>query len=237
MDSAALMKRASCRVAILLLAFFASSSVALATNLAPLLPLTSVPNPYAGTSGTVSFAVSSSPHNLSGTIDYGVFLASDFNAAFPANPQPGAVVYAYQIFVQDTTVLSDISHLSLAFITDPLANNFNQINSPDSPFTGFLGTAATSIGSTDEEADWFFGSPIQPGFYSKILVYSSPYLPTLSAWTVQDGGLQYSQSGFTNQLPVPGSTPAPEPGTITLVVLAGLFGAPLMVRRIRRRRS
>jgi hypothetical protein len=250
MESAAVMKRASCSVALLLLAMCSPSAV-LATNLSPAIPLTSVPNAYTDPwnftwQGTTSFSDVDVDRNLSGTIDYAVFKAADFNAAFPAYAQPGPVVYAYQILVDDSTTLSDISHLSLSFNTDPSLSNPTSVPSPDFPFTGFTGQAPSSFGNDTESADWFFQTQINPGLYSEILVYSSPYLPDWSAWGVNDGGLSdgynvthtnpFTHVTTTNYqlLPSPGSMQAPEPGTATLVCLAGLFGTPMLIRRFRR---
>lgn len=234
MESAALMKRVSCSAALLLLALSLSSSVALAT---PLLPANTDAYQYPTWSGTVGFSVSGNGSTLSGTIDYAVFLASDFNkpANYGANPQPGPVVYAYQIFVTG----DDASHLSLTFPPLPLypaPTNISAFPSPLSATPSGPGTAPTSMSADDQSADWFFDTTIKSGEHSEILVFSSPYAPQLSGWTLTDNGLQYSapmSPGFGLPVPNP-SNPIPEPATLTLLGTAGLFGI-LMVRRFRGR--
>jgi len=250
MESAAVMKRASCSVALLLLTLCASVAQAASTD-----SLATNPDSYNDPTwrGSVTFYDAQAGRVLSGHIDYAVFRAADFS--YPGYAPTDPVVYAYQIFVDGATVGSDISHLSVS-LTGFLGQQdiASGISSIPSTVTGFLGGSVPSNYSLDpindplpgdhlfDSANWFFTPVIPANGYSEILVFSSPFLPTWGAWGVDDSGLS---DGFNNTnhlgnlntqvVPTPGSEMIPEPGTATLLCLAGLFGMPVLIRRFRRR--
>src|SRR5690606_11349507 len=100
--------------------------------------------------GSVNFYDTADGRVLSGRIDFAVFLATDFNANYPLHPQPGPVVYAYQIFVDNNTIGSDISHLSVSLFGPPDQQyTANDIGFIPSYATGFLGGSAPSNYSLD----------------------------------------------------------------------------------------
>jgi|GEM_PF-1381274 len=247
MESAAVMKRAMCSAA-LFLGLCSSAALAGPTDSLP-----TNPDAIPGWQGSVSFYDAAAGRVLSGTVDYAVFLASDFN--YPGYVPTDPVVYAYQIFVDGATVGSDISHLSVSlegFLgQQDIASGISAI---PSTILGALGGAIPSNYSLDpindplpgdhlyDSANWNFTPVIGSNYYSGILLFSSPFLPTWGGWGVDDSGLSdgYNRTNHLGSLnlqkvPTPGSDMIPEPATVTLVCLAGLFALPTMVRRFRRK--
>lgn len=162
-----------------------------------------------------------SPFHLVGNLDYAVFTAGAFGAAFPASPYvPGAaLVYTYQIENQgDFAVSAQIVGIST------VANTIGS-------FQNAVGEVAPSAQVFDSggNAIWFFSSPnIGTGQDSYILAYSSPNIPVLGAavGVTVDGGT----FGLTT-VPTPSSTPIPEPATLGIAGL-GLISMLLARRRM-----
>lgn len=169
--------------------------------------------------GTVAYNDGS--NTLVGTIDYAVFSASAFTAAFPGSgyvPTADELVYAYQVRngagsapvsleAVGANPANNISHYQLE--VGDIAPSFQQL---------IFGTA-----------EWNFQSPnVGAGENSNGLVYSSPNRPAFGPSVTFDGGVF-----ATADVPAPGFEPfIPEPATL----LVGLIGITLSlaVRRSRR---
>lgn len=205
MESATVMKRASCGVALLLLLI----SPALAG------PLNG--DPFALVSGTTPY---DNLIGLSGTVDWAVYLPGAFPYGGYA-PTGGQVVYAYQVLVDPDSF--GVSHLSVALLNP--ANNVG-----DFPLPGGVTPSAESL-TPLSSADWFFSPEVPPGGVSDGLAFSSPFLPIDVFGSVIDGGT----SSFVIPLPSPGTEMIPEPGSFVLLALGLVFSVPVAVRRFRRR--
>ena len=213
MESAALMKRASCGVVLLLLIVSPALSG----------PLNGDPSALPGFTGTTTF---NNGVGLSGTVDYAVYTYAAFQAEWGGlgyAPTPGEDVYTYQVFTNPTSV--DVSHLSVK-IVNPADNIGNfALGGGQAPSTASLGLGGPPI------ADYFFATPVPTGGSSSGLAFSSPFAPILLFGSVVDHGT----SAFVIPLPSPGTVPIPEPSTVVLVIAGALFGLPAAIRRYRRR--
>jgi len=160
--------------------------------------------------GTAPYVAPTNP-DLNGTIDYAVFTAADFSAAFPAlgGYTPGdELVYAYQVInAGDDAVSAEIVGVS---------NPANTIGTFD-------------IGDVDASAAYFIGGNAHWDFDSsgmgKIgtsmssfgLAFSSERVPMMGSSVTIDGGT----SGLAS-VPTPGSRAIPEPSALLLLLLGGL---------------
>lgn len=175
-------------------------------------------------------------HHLNGTIDYSVWAPGTFPySGIGYTPTPGELVYSYLIHVNpssgpppysqvDPTNASEASSLSLIVLHD--ADNIGQ----SSALGGVSATELNLDPTGNHLATWFFGTAIDPGQDSYLLVFSSPNIWNFTPATLFDHGTQTDQP---LQLPTPSSERAPEPGTLILLAVGALWGAPAVLRRVR----
>jgi len=171
------------------------------------------PDAYAGVKGSVPF---NNGVGLSGTIDYAVFTAGDFNANFSGlGYVPGdALVYTYQVYVTGSLGVST----EIVGISNPA----NTIGTFD------IGDQNASSASFTPNARWLFSPEIPTGLSSWGLAFSSPNLPIVGGALTIDGGTQALAFG----VPTPGPLAIPEPGSLWLMATA-LFGSRFFSRSAR----
>ncbi len=166
---------------------------------------------FGGVTGSVPF---NNGVGLSGTIDYAVFTANDFNANFGGlGYVPGDdLVYTYQVSVTGTrAVTAEIVGIS---------NPANTIGTFD------IGDINASSASFTPNARWLFAPPVPTGMTTWGLAFSSPNLPIVGASLTVDGGTQALVAG----VPTPG--PIPEPASM-LLAAPGLAACCWLRRRRR----
>lgn len=156
------------------------------------------PNAYAGWTGTSPF---NNGLGLSGTLDYTVFTAADFNANFGGlgYVPTDALVYTYQLFVTGTLN----SSAELVGVINP-ANGIGSFN---------IGGLAPSSASFTPNARWNFAGGIPTGSSSYGLAFSSPNIPIFGSSLTFDGGTP-AAGGI---VPTPGPIAIPEPASLCLL--------------------
>lgn len=184
-------------------------------------PLFNHPDALPGWTGSVAYDGSLSiPPNpaLTGTIEYAVFTAGNFNANFSGlGYVPGdAVVYTYQLL----NTGSDAVSTEIVGILNA-ANTIGTFDIGDVDAT----SAAFVLGN----AQWSFSPEIGQNESSWGLAFSSPNLPQSGLGIVVDGGSTALQVG----IPTPSDVPIPEPSTAALVGLAWVGISVLRNRRTR----
>ena len=150
---------------------------------------------------------------LTGTIDFAVFTAANFNSNYGGlGYVPGdALVYTYQVNNTGT-------HFVSAEIVG-IANPANTIGTFD------IGDVDASSAALTPNAEWLFSPSIPTGQSSFGLAFSSPRAPMSGvARTVNNGS-----SDLSFGVPTPGPNNIPEPTTFALL-LAGV-GASMVLRR------
>jgi len=210
MEMAALMKRASCGVVLLLLLVSPAISGPLNGD------VTAIP----GFTGTTPFTNGV----IFGTVDYAVYTYGAYLAEWgPAGytPTVGEDVYTYQVILNPGSL--GISHLSV-HIENPA----------DTPgaFTIGAGTFPTTINigpGGPPSADFYFSPEALSS--SSGVAFSSPNAPIMRFGSLVDGGT----TAFVVPLPTPGATQIPDPATVTLFLAAALCGLPMAIRRFRAR--
>ena len=167
---------------------------------------------FGGVSGSVPF---NNGVGLSGTIDYAVFSAADFNANFAGlGYVPGdALVYTYQVLVTGSLGVS----AEIVGISNPA----NTIGTFD------IGDQNASSASFTPNARWLFSPEIPTNLSSWGLAFSSPQLPIVGASLTIDGGTQALVAG----VPTPGPLGIPEPAS--LLLLASSLAATFLLRHRR----
>jgi hypothetical protein len=207
------MRRITSRESLLLVAALLAGLVAVSESRAGLL------NGHAGAFGGATGSV---PFNngigLSGTIDYAVFTAADFNTYFSGlGYAPGdALVYTYQMNVAGALGVS----AEIVGVSNP-ANTIGTFN---------IGDQNASSASFTPNARWLFSPEVPTGKSSWGLAFSSSQLPIVGASLTIDGGTQALVAG----VPTPGPIEyqIPEPTTLWLLVAVSIFcGVPWRVRR------
>jgi hypothetical protein len=168
---------------------------------------------FGGVTGSVPF---NNGVGLSGTIDYAVFTANDFNANFGGlgYVPGGALVYTYQVFATGSLGVSAES----VGVTNP-ANTIGTFN--------LGGQNASSASFTPTTARWLFAPEIPGGASSWGLAFSSPNLPIVGGSLTVDGGT----TAFAAGVPTPGPVAIPEPTTLFLI--AASFAVGCLTRRFR----
>jgi hypothetical protein len=218
MNLAAMMKRTSSCAALFVataIFFSATSAQAGALNTPANLALS-----YNGSwAGSTAFSTGT----LSGYVDWAVFKAADFpytGAGY--TPTAGELVYAYQVFVTGTAVLS---HFDVDVPND--ADNIGTFTS-----IGTVAPSAMSLGLAPTLAAFDFHAPAIPQFSDSIgLAYSSNKVPQSWFGSVIDTG----QSTFVVPIPSPSNVNVPEPATAALLCLGAALLVPTAVRRLRKR--
>lgn len=159
---------------------------------------------YDGVSGSVPF---NNAVGLSGTIDYAVFTANDFNANFAGlgYVPGGPLVYTYQVFVA--------GNLGVSAEVVGVSNPANTIGTFD------IGDIDATAASFTPNARWTFSPEIATGESSWGLAFSSPNLPIVGASLTIDGGTQALVAG----VPTPGPIGIPEPASAMLAILGAIF--------------
>ncbi len=221
MESATLLKRATCNVALVAL-LLASPALVSATPL----PIDSGTALFNGPSFVPGLT-------LNGYVEYAVWAPNTFpsygNADISVSPgdQTNDYVYTYQVFNNPATgpagytqipavQASEVSYLNVA-VNVPVTNIGEYV-----PPAGISPTFDT----VGQAAQWaFFSVDIEPGQNSVGLFFTSPFSYTNAASSVQDG--------IAANITLP--TPVPEPGSFVLLGLGTLAGVPWLVRRHRRR--
>lgn len=160
---------------------------------------------------------------LAGHVEWAVYEAADFpytGAGY--TPTPGQLVYAYQVYVTGTAVLS---HFDVDIPND--ANNIGTFTSfgTVAPSAMSLGALAPTLAAFD------FHAAISMGSDSIGLAYSSDKVPQNWFGSVIDTG----QSAFVVPIPAPSAISIPEPAAVTLLCLGAALLAPGVVRRWRKR--
>jgi hypothetical protein len=153
---------------------------------------------YAGWTGTVPF---NNGVGLSGTVDYAVFTAANFNAAFGGlGYVPGdSLVYTYQIFPTGTLNTS----AEVVGVINP-ANTIGSFS---------IGAVAPSSASFTPNARWNFVGGLPSGSSSYGLAFSSPNIPIFGTSQIFDGGT----AAAVALVPTPGPIPIPEPASLCLL--------------------
>jgi hypothetical protein len=198
-----------------------SFSVALVFSMAVVFASTASAGILNGHAAAYNSVTGSVPFNnglgLSGTIDYAVFAAADFNSNFGGlgYVPGGPLVYTYQVNVAGSLGVS----AEIVGISNP-ANTIGTFN---------IGGVNASSASFTPNARWFFAPEIPTGQISWGLAFSSPNEPIVGGAQTVDGGTP----AFVVGVPTPGPTGfIPEP-TSAVLWLAGLSGIGL-IRRFRK---
>lgn len=186
----------------LLVAFLALLAIAIPTAQAGI--LNGNANAYSGVTGSVPF---NNGVGLSGSIDYAVFTAADFNTSFAGlGYVPGdALVYTYQVNVIGSLGVS----AEIVGVSNP-ANTIGTFN---------IGGQNASSASFTPNARWLFSPEIPTGTSSWGLAFSSPNLPIVGASLTVDGGTQALVAG----VPTPGPIGVPEPASMALLAVGGIL--------------
>lgn len=174
------------------------------------------PDALSGWTGTAPY---DNGNSLTGTVDFAVFTASDFNTNFAGQGYaPGdSFVYTYQV---ENAGSDNFSALSVG-ISNP-ANTIGTFDIGDID-------ASNALFDGSGNAEWQFLSPeIGSGEDSWGLAFSSPFLPMSGIALVSDGGGSQLVSG----IPTPSNVP--EPTTLALLFVS-CCGIKVLTHRSRNR--
>jgi hypothetical protein len=211
-----LRKAALCMVLFAVVGFYAAPACA---------GLLSTGTPYGTWSGSTNFVGIDNP-DLSGHIDWVVFGPGDYpfsDEDLPLfTPTSGELTYVYQVFCEGTDAISLSLH---PWATPNTADNVGAF--VDTP-NGVTGDPATDMGLIPEDSVYWVFAGIEPGNNSEGLVYCSPNVPQNWYSVIINGGTV----AIVDPIPVPSSTPIPEPAVLwSLIVALGTFGAWCLRRR------
>jgi hypothetical protein len=161
------------------------------------------PDALPGWTGSVAF---DNGGGLEGDLDFAVFTAADFTTNFAGlGYAPGdTYVYTYQL-INSVDAGTDAISTEVIGIVNP-ANTIGTFDIGD--------VNASSAGFVGGNAQWLFNPELTLGMSSWGLAFSSPVGPMNGLALTVDGGASVLVSG------VP--TPAPEPGSLILLVFGGI---------------
>jgi hypothetical protein len=147
-------------------------------------------------------------------VAYAVYQTSNFVASGAFDPSNGgdSYVYAYQLFNVGTSNVN-VNNLVINLI----ASSTVGVLTTD----GYIGRTGGVVPLSKSAAEWdFCYQSFSPDKHSVVLLFTSDYAPTMGTASFRAGDI----SGTFN-VPVPFSTPTPEPVTIGLLGLgfAGLL--------------
>lgn len=185
--------------------------------------LASYPGNVPGFTNSQHFLATNGPETLDVSVDYAVFLPSQFPgnfipfSGFPALA-PNDYVYAYQVYNNgpghgaSNAAFSQLGINSAGGTIDSLGKDptFDPNASAINTNFGFLSPTGASY--------LFLVPAIAVNQFSVVLLLASPQPPTLSAAAIFDHGL--SASG---QVPMP----VPEPGTLALLAIGAVLARKL----------
>jgi hypothetical protein len=192
----------------------------------------------------VQYTEESNGKYVDGSVDYAVYAPGKFNSSFPGqDPSNGTqYVYRYQLYNNAGTSSDYMKKLTVGLVGVTLAANCKYIEPGPLYSSGGIAPLqqAALIGTPNPtSASWSYGSSvaINPGNYSKMLIFTSPYGPTERLATIYSqssvahwvglGGEQYNW--WEGQLP----SPVPEPASMCGLLA---FGGILLVYRTLRRK-
>ncbi len=166
------------------------------------------------------------PTGQTGTVDYAVYVAAQFNANFPGSgyTPTATFVYTYQAFETGPAPLSSVS---VNLISPYPAQDIGNFQGADTSFLSDMGTVAGQAPSSEVlipgvSADWSFGAvPVAQGGSTMGLVFSSPNAPIWNTGSTIDGSV-----ALVDRLPIPGRSPyvnpCPEPSSVVLAAFGFL---------------
>jgi hypothetical protein len=213
--------------------------VLLLTNLAGAGVLTSDANALPGWSGSIIMSGTNATNVLEAQVDYAVYTKANYLSSpalnsylghTPANPGSAGpndfYVYAYQIFNNPAGGLNGnvgVRELSIGldWAQGALPTNSDSVGHDNgSPSVGAAPAFSQIIplgpAVPDESFKWIFtGGGFAPGANSDILIFVSPSAPKLMRASMV-GANSTNDPSLTPRLP----SPTPEPGTLTLAILA-----------------
>jgi hypothetical protein len=174
---------------------------------------------------------------LQGTIDWAVFTAANYEAAFPDStytPTPSELVYSYQIF--DNSYAENPNAVQISKAESPLLSGAPADNAGDFTSADLLsGVAPDSATIQSADVIWTFGANggnnIEPSQNSVGLTYCSPNNPSADFYVVINGGTGVDISGVAS----PGTISIPEPSTLAMLVLAAASLGAIAFRNWRRK--
>jgi hypothetical protein len=146
--------------------------------------------------------------NLIGSVEYMVFGPDQYpgTTAFPSTDY----VYVYRVF-NDVESSVSIDFFSVDINTNTIVGNLTYETEPGDVIPG----SQSILSETVLNLFYSMSAPIPQGGQSAILLFSSPFEPTQGFGTVS-GGLADSEI-------VSLATPVPEPATLSLLILGGIF--------------
>jgi hypothetical protein len=191
----------------------------------------------------VQFIEDSSLKIIDATIDYAVYAPGQFNLSFPGQDPSNGTRYVYRYRLNNLSTSEDyIRKLTVGLVGATQAANCKYIE-PGPIYTGGsvapLGQVALIGSPNPTSAVWTYAAPgnvLSAGNSSKMLIFTSPYAPTLRRATIlsaatgthyEDGDGQHNS--WMGDVPSP---VVPEPTTLfSLLMSGGLFVIYRVLRR------
>lgn len=195
----------------------------------------------------VQFQETSPNKSVDGSIDYAVYAPGQFQLSFPNKDPSNGTQYVYRFQLYNNTGLNRdyMKKLTIGLVSvSSVTGWFCTSVEPNDPYaTGGVAPASNQMtfnGPPYTSVSWGFKSSgsgyVQPGSFSKMLIFTSPYGPTMQSATINSqstaehwelGGVQHEN--WHGYLPSPG---VPEPATLSsLLVAGGLFVVYRVLRR------